>query len=255
MAIAPSPCMFRVLTSPGNIKLDGNIPAGIGVFSVVVPIGSGVVSGSGAVDDVLAQLQALLVAGGIPAVITLNATTWRVSIDVGVGNTLQIMGADAATTCDLHLLGFDQGVSTAAVQVTTAPQAPLGTWASPVPLGGGYLRRRVTQGAQVVSVSGRVVTVKRGAHMSTNFDFTDVAESSVFHSGAPLAPTVHDADAFERFWENINDGAAWQYSLDRTVRTAAGVWVMDQSSDFAPTRRLDGWPFYTFNFTAREFVA
>ena len=255
MTIAPSPCIFRILTLPGNIKFDGNIPAGIGAFSLTVPIDSGVVSGSGAADDVLAALQTDLVALGEPAVITLDGTTWRVGIDVGAGNTLQIMGADAATTFDLHLFGFAQGVSTVAAQVTTAPQAPLGTWASPVPLGGGYLRTRITQGAQVVAVSGRVVSVKRGAHLSTNFDFTDVAESSVFHSGADLAPTVHDADAFERLWENINDGASWQYSLDRTVRTAASVWVMDQASDFAPTRRLDGWPFYSFGFAAREYVA
>tara|TARA_R100000664_G_scaffold32703_1_gene48062 strand:+ start:1932 stop:2675 length:744 start_codon:yes stop_codon:yes gene_type:complete len=247
--------MFRVLISPGNVKFDGNIPAGIGAFSVVIPIGSGVVSGSGAADDVLTQLQTALVAAGIPASVTLNATTWRVGIDVGAGNTLQVMGADAATTCDLHLLGFDQGVNTAAVQVTTAPQAPLGTWASPVPLGGGNLRRRTTQGAQVVSVSGRVVSVKRAAHLTTNFEFTDVAEASVFHSGLALSPTAHDADAFERFWENVNDGAQWQYSLDKTVRTSSGVWVMNMSSNFAPTRRLDGWPFFTFAFSAREYVA
>tara|TARA_R100001163_G_scaffold12051_1_gene11178 strand:- start:7221 stop:7958 length:738 start_codon:yes stop_codon:yes gene_type:complete len=244
--------MFRVLSAPGNIQFDA-VVGGVAI-TVVWTVGTGVVSGSGAPDDLLAAMQAALIAGGVPAVVTLNATTWRVSIDVGVGNTLSVSGGAAATTCDLHLFGFDQGVTTAAAQTTTAPQAPLGTWASPVPLGGGYLRRRVTQGAQVVSVSGRVVSVKRSAHLSTSFEFTDVPEASVFHSGAPLGPTVHDADAFERFWENINDGAEWQYSLDRTVRTAAGVWVMGMESEFIPTRRIDGWPFYSFNFDALEYV-
>ena len=252
MAIAPSPCMFRVLSAPGNIQFDAVVGAPV---TVVWSVGTGVVSGSGAADDLLAAMQTALIAGGIPAAVTFDATTWRVVIDVGVGNTISVSGAALATTCDLHLFGFDQGVTTPAAQTVTAPQAPLGTWASPVPLGGGYLRRRNTEGAQVVSVSGRIVSVKRAALLSTNFEFSDVPEASVFHSGAALTPTVHDADAFERFWENINDGAEWQYSLDRTVRTSAGVWVMDMASDFAPTRRIDGWPFFTFAFDAREFVA
>jgi len=253
MAIAPSPCMFRVLSAPGNIQFDAVV--GGAPVVVVWTVGTGVVSGSGAADDLLAAMQAALVAGGVPATVTFDAAAWRISIDVGVGNTISVSGAAVATTCDLHLFGFDQGVTTAAAQTVTAPQAALGTWASPVPLGGGNLRRRATQGAQVVSVSGRVVSVKRSAHLSTNFEFTDVAEASVFHSGADLAPTVHDADAFERFWENVNDGGQWQYSLDRTVRTPSGVWVMDMASDFAPSRRLDGWPFFTFAFDAREYVA
>jgi hypothetical protein len=254
MALAPSPCMFRVLQNPGNVQFDC-VVGGV-ALTVVWTVGTGVVSGSGAGDDLLASLQAALIAAGVPApTVTLNPTTWRVSIDVGAGNTISVAGAAAATTCDLHLFGFDQGVSTAAAQTATAPQAPLGTWASPVPLGGGNLRRRATQGAQVTSVSGRVVSVKRSAHLTTNFEFTDVPEASVFDSGAPLAPTVHDADAWERFWGNVNDGAQWQYSLDRTVRTSAGVWVMDQGSDFAPTRRLDGWPFFSFSFDALEYVS
>lgn len=253
MALAPSPCMFRVLESPGAIQFDCNVG---GAFSVVWTVGTGVVSGSGAADDLLADLQAALVAGGAPAaVVALDATTWRVSIDVGAGNTISVAGAAAATTCDLHLFGFDQGVTTPAAQTVVAPEAALGTWASPVPLGVGYLRRRTTQGAQVTSVSGRVVSVKRAAHLTTNFEFTDVPEAYVFHSGAALAPTVHDCDAFERFWENVNDGAQFQYSLDRTVRTSSGVWVLDMASDFAPTRRIDGWPFYSFAFDALEYVA
>lgn len=255
MALAPNPCMFRVLTSPGSIQFDCNVPAGVGVVSVVLPIGVGVVSGSGAPDDLLAFIQGALVAAGVPAVVTLDAATWRVGFDVGVGNTLQVSGAAPATTCDLHLFGFDQGVTTPAAQVTTAPQAPLGTWACPVPLGAGYLRRRTAESAQAVSVSGRVVTVKRAVHLSTNFEFMDVPEASVFHSGAALAPTVHDADGYERWWANISDGAQWQYSLDRTVRTSSGVWVLDASTEFAPTRRIDGWPFFSFALSAREFVA
>jgi hypothetical protein len=253
MAIAPSPCMFRVLTFPGDIQFDA-VVGGVAI-TVVYTVGTGVVSGSGAADDLLAAMQAALIAGGVPATVSLDSATWRISIDVGAGNTISVSGAAAATTCDLHLFGFDQGVSTAAAQTVTAPQAALGTWASPVPLGGGYLRRRTTEGAQVVSVSGRIVSVKRAALLTTNFEFTDVAESSVFDSGLDLAPTVHDADAFERFWSNVNDGGQWQYSLDRTVRTSSGVWVMDMASDFAPTRRLDGWPFFTFSFDARAYVA
>ena len=165
------------------------------------------------------------------------------------------MGGSASTTFDLHRFGFDQGVNTAALQVTTSPEAPLGTWASPVPLGGGYLRRRQAQAAQPVAVSGRVVTVRRGVHLSTNLDFTDVPQAAVFHSGASLGPSVHDCDAFERFYEDITDGAAWQYCLDRTTRTKNATWVYASDDDFAPDRRIDGWPYFSFGFSAREFVA
>jgi hypothetical protein len=253
MAIAPSPCMFRVLSTPGDIQFD--LVVGGVAQTLVHTVGTGVVSGSGAADDLLLAMQAAIAAIAPGATVVLDASAWRVVIDVGAGNTCAVAGAAVATTCDLHLFGFNQGVTTAAAQITTAPQAPLGTWASPVPLGGGYLRRRVAESAQAVAVSGRVVTVKRAALLSTNFDFFDVPEASVFHSGAPLSPTVHDADAFERWWENITDGAQWQYSFDRTVRLPDGVWVLDVGTEFTPTRRIDGWPFFSFNLSALGYVA
>ena len=77
----------------------------------------------------------------------------------------------------------------------------------------------------------------------------------MFHSGAPLTATVHDADAFERWFEDCSDGAQWQYSLDRTLRTTNAVWVLDGAADFAPTRRIDGWPYFTFGFDARGYVS
>lgn len=260
MAIAASPAIFRVLETLGAIRFEYNVGAGAVQFTHTVGAGlitSGVVAGNAASNDLLTALQIDLAgrdAALAASTVTLDATTWRVVIDVGVGNTLRVLGSDAATTFDLHRFGFDQGVDTAAAQVTTSPQAPLGTWASPVPLGAGYLRRRVPQSAQAVSVSGRVVTVRRGSHLSTRFEFTDVPQASVFHSGAALAPTVHDADAFERWFEDCSDGAQWQYSLDRTVRAADAFWVLDSSADFAPTRRIDGWPFFTFGFDGRAYV-
>ena len=174
MAIAPSPCVFRVLVAPGDIVLEYDVGGGPVQFTHTV--GTGVVSGSAAPDDLLAALAADIAAQNAALVgttATINAASWRVVVDVGGGNTLRVMGALAGTTCDLHLFGFAQGVDTVAAQVTTSPEAPLGTWASPVPLGGGYLRRRITQGAQPVAVSGRVVTVRRGSHLSTALDFTD----------------------------------------------------------------------------------
>ena len=261
MALAPSPCMFRVLSNLTTIDFEYDVGAGPVIFTHTVGLGlvtEGVVAGNGAADDLLLALQIDL-AGQAPAlaasVVTLEPTSWRVLIDVGAGNTLRVMGASAGTTFDLHYFGFDQGVNTVAAQLVVSPQAPLGTWASPVPLGGGYLRRRQAEVAQPVAVSGRVVTVRRGVHLSTSLEFTDVPEAAVFHSGAALAPTVHDADAFERFYENITDGTAWQYSLDRTTRVKNRTWVYDASGDFAPSRRIDGWPYFTFGFTAREFIA
>tara|TARA_R100000808_G_C2112455_1_gene126136 strand:+ start:21 stop:806 length:786 start_codon:yes stop_codon:yes gene_type:complete len=261
MAIAPSPAIFRVLETLGNVRFEYDVGAGAVQFTHTVGLGlvtSGVVANNGAADDLLLALQIDIAAQNAALAgvsVTLDAATWRVVIDVGAGNTLRVLGSAAATTFDLHRFGFSQGVDTVAAQVTTAPQAPLGTWASPVPLGGGYLRRRVPQSAQAVSVSGRVVTVRRGIHLSTRFDFTDTPEASVFHSGAALTPTVHDADAFERWFEDCSDGAQWQYSLDRTVRAAADVWVLDSANDFAPTRRIDGWPYFTFGFDARAYIA
>tara|TARA_R110000796_G_scaffold114796_2_gene226731 strand:+ start:307 stop:1089 length:783 start_codon:yes stop_codon:yes gene_type:complete len=259
--LAPSPCLLRVLTVLGDVAFEYDV--GLGAVSFVHPVGAGlitqgVVAGNLAADDLLTALQIDL-AGQDPLLagntVTLDPVTWRVVIDVGAGNTLSVLGASAATTFDLHRFGFDQGVNTAALQVTTAPQAPLGTWASPVPLGGGYLRRRQAQASQPVAVSGRVVTVRRGVHLSTSLEFTDVPEASVFHSGASLSPTVHDAEAFERFYEDITDGAAWHYCLDRSTRIKQNVWVYDADDDFAPDRRIDGWPYFSFGFSAREFVS
>ena len=105
-----------------------------------------------------------------------------------------------------------------------------------------------------MAVSGRVVTVRRGVHLRTSLEFTDTPEASVFHSGSSLAQAVHDADAFERFFENVSDGGQWQYCLDRNTKVSDAVWVLG-SSDFAPSRRIDGWPFFTFGFDALEFVA
>jgi len=255
MTVAPSPCLLRVLSAPGDIVLEYDV--GLGPVQFTHTVGVGVVSGSGLADDLLLSLAADIAAQDpalVGTVALLDATTWRVLIDVGVGNTLRIMGALAGTTCDLHLFGFDQGISTAALQVTASPEAPLGTWASPVPLGGGYLRQRTAANAQAVAVSGRVVTVRRGIHLSTGLEFTDTPEASVFHSGAALAPAVHDADAFERFFENVTDGGQWQYCLDRTTKVPDAVWVLGSSS-FAPSRRIDGWPFFTFGFDALEFVS
>ena len=255
MTVAPSPCLLRVLSAPGKISFVYDV--GGGAVPFVHTVGTGVVSGSGLADDLLTQLAADIAAQNAALVgttVVLDPITWRVYIDVGVGNTLRVMGAAVATTCDLHLFGFDQGVDTAALQLTTAPEAPLGTWASPVPLGGGYLRQRSAINAQAVAVSGRVVTVRRGVHLRTSLEFTDTPEASVFHSGASLAPAVHDADAFERFFENVSDGGQWQYCLDRNTKVSDAVWVLG-SSDFAPSRRIDGWPFFTFGFDALEFVA
>ena len=256
MTIAPSPCLFRVLTAPGDIRLEYDVGAGPVQFTHT--LASGVVSGSGAIDDILAALAADIAAqdpalAGTTA--TLGAQSWRVAIDVGAGNTLRVIGSSPATTADLHLLGFDQGADTVAAQVTTAPEAPLGTWASPVPLGADGRRKRVAVSAQAVAVNGQAVTVRRGVHLSTAFEFTDVAEALVYHSGAKLAAAAHDADAWERAFESLSDGAAWQYSTDRTVRlNDGGVWVLDAATDFNPSQRIDGWPFYGFRIQAREFV-
>ncbi len=260
MAIAASPAIFRVLETLGDVRFEYDVGAGAVQFTHTVGgvLTSGVVADNGEANDLLAVLEADLQAQDpalAAATVTLDATAWRVVIDVGAGNTLRVLGSAVATTFDLHRFGFDQGVDTVAAQVVTAPQAPLGTWASPTPLGSGYLRRRVPQSAQAVSVSGRVVTVRRGVHLSTRFEFTDVPEASVFHSGAPLTATVHDADAFERWFEDCSDGAQWQYSLDRTLRTTNAVWVLDGAADFAPTRRIDGWPYFTFGFDARGYVS
>ena len=89
MALAPSPCMFRVLSNLTTIDFEYDVGAGPVIFTHTVGLGlvtEGVVAGNGAADDLLLALQIDL-AGQAPAlaasVVVLEPTSWRVLIDVG----------------------------------------------------------------------------------------------------------------------------------------------------------------------------
>jgi hypothetical protein len=105
MAIAASPAIFRVLETLGNVRFEYDVGAGAVQFTHTVGgvLTSGVVADNGEANDLLAVLEADLQAQDpalAAATVTLDATAWRVVIDVGAGNTLRVLGsAVPASAC------------------------------------------------------------------------------------------------------------------------------------------------------------
>ena len=258
---APSPSLLRIWESPGALVIEYDLGGGPVLVDWSPAIADGVVSGAGLPTDLLADLQAYLIGLGMAGSVVSLTGAWRVSLDVSAsGSTVRVMGSlapAAGVQMDARLLGFDAGIDTPAAAVLVAPEGPLGTWASPVPLGSDGWRARSHSGAQVVAESGRVVTVTRGSHLATSWAFSDVPRSAVFHDGAALTATHHPVEAFERWWQLMTDGAGFEYCPDQTANVPDGKWVPNLSAtDFAPSStHYDGHPFHSFSLAAFERIA